>query len=363
MRFLLDIGHPAHVHYFKHLITSLRNNGHTVFITTKDIGSVKTLLTRYGLEYIVLPRKSDSIAGKAINQMKYDWLLLKICRDLKIDYTIGVSITIAHLSGISKIKSFVFDDDDDEVQPLFVKWGQPYATELLSPDVLKGKQKRKDVIYYPGYHELAYLHPNRFSPDEGVLSEVGLKKGDPYFILRFNAFRAHHDKGIRGLSPEDQKKLVQFLSERGRVLITSERDLVPDLKQYQITISPARIHSLMYYATMFVGDSQTMTSEAAVLGTPSVRFNSFAGKISYLEEEEHKYGLTFGFKPGHFEPFLNKIKELLEYKDLKTEWQNRRKIMLNNKIDVTSFWLWFIENYPVSKKDYLSDPDIASRFV
>ena len=48
---------------------------------------------------------------------------------------------------------------------------------------------------------------------------------------------------------------------------------------------------------MFIGDSQTMTSEAAVLGTPAIRCNSFVNRISYLEEEENTYELTFGFKP------------------------------------------------------------------
>ena len=43
---------------------------------------------------------------------------------------------------------------------------------------------------------------------------------------------------------------------------------------------------------MFIGDSQTMTSEAAVLGVPSLRCNSFAGRISYINEQEFKYGLT-----------------------------------------------------------------------
>ena len=244
------------------------------------------MLERLGFEFIVLPEKSDSLFGKAISQVRFDWYLMKICRKYKIDFALGVSITITHLSIISRIKSIVFDDDDDKIQPLFVNWGHPFATELISPDVLKGKQKRKDVVYYPGYHELAYLHPNRFSPDEKILSEAGLKKGEIFFILRFNAFKAHHDIGANGLSLKQKRLLVGFLSTKGKVLVTGERELEPEFEPYKIKIRPDKIHSLIYYATMFVGDSQTMTSEAAVLGTPAIRCNSFVGNISYLEEED-----------------------------------------------------------------------------
>src|SRR4030042_253220 len=234
MKILIDIGHPAHVHYFRNLANILKSKGHTILITVKNLPSAKALLDNYGFGYLLLPEKTDSLIGKAFNQIKYDWFLLQICKRHKIDLAIGVSISVTHLSKISKVKSIAFDDDDDDVQPLFVKYGQPYATELLSPDVLKGKQKRKDVIYYPGYHELAYLHPNRFTPDENVLSEVGLNAGDPFFILRFNAFKAHHDQGVVGFSPEQKKQLLDFLSKKGKIFITSEREMVPELKGYQI---------------------------------------------------------------------------------------------------------------------------------
>ena len=105
----------------------------------------------------------------------------------------------------------------------------------------------------------------------------------------------------------------------------------------------------MSFATMFLGDSQTMTSEAAVLGIPSLRCNSFAGRISYLEEEEHKYGLTFAFLPNEFEQLIDKLNELIMMPNLNEEWQKRRKKLLNDKVDVTAFWVWFIENYPNSK--------------
>ncbi len=133
MRILIDIGHPAHVHYFKNLARILKSKGHEIFITVKSLRSAEELLERNGFEYIELPKKLDSLTGKAFGQFRYDWYLMRLCKKLKIDLTLGVSVTITHLTKIAGIRSIVFDDDDDDVQPLFVKWAQPFATELSFP--------------------------------------------------------------------------------------------------------------------------------------------------------------------------------------------------------------------------------------
>jgi predicted glycosyltransferase len=36
MRLLVDIGHPAHVHVFKHIIWNLKEHGHVVKIRDQD---------------------------------------------------------------------------------------------------------------------------------------------------------------------------------------------------------------------------------------------------------------------------------------------------------------------------------------
>ena len=111
-----------------------------------------------------------------------------------------------------------------------------------------------------------------------------------------------------------------------------------------------------------VCDSQTVASEAAVLGVPSVRINTFVGRISYLNELEKKYELTFGFLPNDFENALNKIKTLFNQKDLNLIFQKRRKKMLTEKIDLTAFIVWLIENYPKSVDIMKSNPDYQCRF-
>ncbi|MBP6663071.1 MAG: DUF354 domain-containing protein [Paludibacter sp.] len=360
MNILIDIAHPAHVHLIKNTYYELINKGHKVIVTVKDIPSAIQLLNIFEIPFIYLGGKSDSLIGKAFLQLKFNYLLWQVVVREKINIAFGSSLTIAQLSKYTKVKSIILDDDDDDVEPLFVKYAHPAADHILSPAcAIRRTQK---MIGYSGYHELAYLHPNRFNPDESVLSEIGVQPGEKYFILRFNAFKAHHDVGVQGLSLENKRQLISLLERHGKVFITTERNIDDEFKPYQLKVSPDKAHSLMYYATMLVGDSQTMTSEAAVLGTPAIRCNTFVRRISYLEEEEFKYNLTYGFLPENSDSLFSKINELLEMPNIKNEWKKRRENMLKDKIDVTAFFTWFIENYPQSAQIMRENPDYQYKF-
>tara|TARA_Y100000385_G_C13043990_1_gene616602 strand:+ start:504 stop:1568 length:1065 start_codon:yes stop_codon:yes gene_type:complete len=352
MNILIDIGHPAHVHLFRNIYFELLSRKHKIWVTVKDIPVVHKLLNSYTIPFIIIGKKNDKLIGKLISQFSYNFKILKLVRDNKINIGIGSSITIAHISKISKMKSIIFDDDDDKVQPLFVKYAHPFADTILSPKCLIGKRKNKKTVFYNGFHELAYLHPNRFKPNPEILYEIGLNEDDVFFILRFNVFKAHHDIGENGMSFEQKLKLIKLLKCYGKIFITTEREIEPELKKYQLSISPEKTHSLMYYATMFLGDSQTMTSESAIIGTPAIRMNSFVGEIAYLEELELKYKLTYGFKPNQFTEMLLKVESLLKKENLKKIWKKRNKKMIIDKSDITSYFIWFIENYPKSKNVY-----------
>ncbi len=357
MNILLDIGHPAHVHLLRNFYAEMVKNGHKVIVTVKDIPAAQKLLDLYGMPYIFLGKKYDNIFMKGIEQLLYDFKVWKIAVTNHIDIGIGTSITLAHVSRLCKMKSIILDDDDDAVEPLFTKYVHPFADVILSPEGTPRKSKK--TLYYPAYHELAYLHPNRFTPDPKVLDEAGihytLQDGvvtevEPYFVLRFNAFKAHHDVGVVGLTIENKRRLVDYLRQHGRVFITTERNIDEEFLPYQLKVSPEKAHSLMYYATLFAGDSQTMTSEAAVLGTPAIRCNTFVGRIHTLDEEEHRYHLTYGFRPEQSDAMFQKIESLLALgtAELKHECALRRERLLHDKIDYTTFLVWFVKHYPDS---------------
>ena len=214
---------------------------------------------------------------------------------------------------------------------------------------------------YKGYQKLAYLHPNRFTPDQSRVQSL-YDDRDRYFILRLVKLNAHHDFGITGIPNDTAEELVKRLEERGRVWISAERPLPGTLEGYRLKLDPTDIHHALAYADMYIGDSQSMTVEAALLGTPSIRVSDFVGRIGVLEELESKYELTVGLLPGDDEKLFAAVQKLLSTPNLKAQWAARRERLLEDKIDVTAYFTWFITNYPKSAEVVRDDPDYPSRF-
>ncbi|MHB9143204.1 MAG: DUF354 domain-containing protein [Paludibacter sp.] len=360
MNILIDIAHPAHVHLIRNTYFELIKRGHKVYVTVKDIPSAIALLDKYQIPFIYLGGRKDSLIGKALLQIAYNIRVGWLVFSKKIDIGFGSSVTLTHISKFSKMHSIFLDDDDDAVEPLVVKYAHPFANVVLSPGTVNRATQKG--IAYNGYHELAYLHPNRFVPDPAVLTEIGLVPGEVYFVLRFNAFKAHHDIDVQGLSIENKRRLITQLEKKGKVFITTERNIDDEFKKYQLLLSPEKIHSLIYYATLLIGDSQTMTSEAAVLGTPALKCNSFAGKLSVPNELEEKYQLCYSYLPEAANDFFTRIDELLNDTNTKFIFRERKDKMLKDKIDVTAFYVWFIENYPESVRIMKENPKYQNRF-
>ena len=352
MRILIDLGHPAHFHLFKNAAFELEKRGHRVFWATRNKDVVVRLLERNRLRYAILTTPRAGLLKFMGELAKHDYELYKMSKELDLDLMIGTSIFAAHVSKITRAKSIIFNEDDAAAGKVFAWLTYPFADTVVTPDCLRKDNFGKKHVKYSSYHELAYLHPRHFIPDPEVLGEVGVEQGERYFILRFVSLRASHDVGEAGLSFQMRRRLVNRLSQFGKVFISAEGVLPPEFAEYKIAASPDKIHHLLYYATMFIGDSQTMTAEAAVLGTPAIRCNTFVGRISYLEELEHKYDLTYGFVPGEEKRMFDRIIELLSTEGLKKIWQEKRNRMLQDKIDLTRWMIDFIEDYPESFYDY-----------
>ena len=345
MNILIDIGHPGHVHLLHGVAAEMKKRGHKVFYSVRDIPVAKRLMEHYGMTpWVDLGGKKDSLMGKAQTVLSQDMQLLRFVRKNHIDLGLSSGLVLSHVSRLTKMKSFMFDDDDDAAEPLITKYGHPLTDIVFTPDCIH--RKTKHAVYYAGTHELAYLHPNRFAPDPTVLQHAGLAEGERFFIMRFVALKGHHDVGQAGLSLEQKRALVDLLKAHGRVIITSERAVEPEFEPYRLPVPPEEIHSLMAYSSMFVGDSQTMTSEAAILGVPALKCNTFAGRLSVPNMLEDKYGLCYAYLPERFEDMLAKIRSLLDMpsESLRAEWQAKRQQMLHEMIDPTEFFINHIEH-------------------
>jgi uncharacterized protein len=201
------------------------------------------------------------------------------------------------------------------------------------------------------------LHPKRFSQDVNIRQVMGMKSDTHFSILRFVSMKATHDFKQKGLTYKNKLDLVELLSKFGEILISSEGDLPENLHKYKIILPPDKMHDLLAEADLFVGEGATMASECAMIGTPAIYINSLeAGTI----DDQEKNGLLFHFRD--FTGVLQKANELLLKINLKEDFKDKRNNMLKNKIDLTSFLIWFVECYPESKGIMINNPDYQYNF-
>ena len=358
MKILVDMGHPAHVHLFRNYIHNLKEKGNEVKITARDKESTIDLLKAFKLGYEVRGDIKQGLLGKGLGMLSTDIRLYKIAKKFSPDLLIGVhNPYTVHVAKLLRKPSITFTDTENV--GIASKLTFPFTDTICTPSCFReGIDPSKHVIYN-GYHELAYLHPDYFQPDASVLDELELKKGDRFIILRFISWAAAHDVGLKGIERGSELEFIKKLEDYAQVFITSERKLSSDLEPFRITVSPEKMHSLLHYAGLYLGEGGTMAVEAALLGTPAIHVEAnsrgeatgnYSGNFLELRD---KYDMLY-FYPDQ-EQALKKAVELLEGKDSKKKWGAKKDNLFNEKIDVTAWMADFIERYPVSFHEYQNE--------
>jgi len=356
MRITFEIGHPAQVHLFRYVLSELKDR-HEIRILIKERESmVGVLLNHYGFEYSVLQPNSPNIFGKMKNLVINDIKLFNISRELRTDVFVSVASPYsAHVSALlGKPHISLTDTEDANIQ---LKLMVPFTDAILTPDCFLKDFPENKHIRYPGYHELAYLHPKRFKPDPSILELLGVEKDEKYVIMRFSAWDASHDLGQHGFRSDDERmKLVKMIEKHAKVFITSEIPMVGDLEKRRINIPPHRIHDALHFSSLYIGDGHKMAAEAGILGVPSILISTRWKRTGNFIDFVKKYHTVEAF-----EEVNNARKRALEIlqdaERNKREWKERSESMLKDKIDVSSFLIYFIENYPESHKEYIEDAD------
>lgn len=358
------ISHPAHFHMFRYTMENLQKDGHSIIAVIRPKDVLEQLCNNAGLSVIRVKDRPKrwgliglglSLVGKTVDV----WRLTRID---KPDILIGSDGVLAIVGKLIRRPSFECFEDDAEAIALYAKLFFPIYTGLIGPDCCSAWKWEKKKTSYKSYHELGYLHPNQFTPDKTKVEQYGINPSEPYILIRFAQLTAHHDVGVHGINTEIAEHVIEMIRPHGTIYITSERHLEPQFEKYRIRINPLDMHHVMAFASLYIGDSQTMAAEAGVLGTPFVRFNDFVGRLSYLNELENKYQLGFGHKTNDVTGFYDSIKKWLDNPDRKNICAERRNTMLSDKIDYTKFLTWFLEDYPDSARTMCENPDYQLRF-
>jgi predicted glycosyltransferase len=333
MKFLIDINHPAHVHFFRNPIRMLTELGHEVATTSRDKEMAVPLLDALGIEHHMLSvqKKGGGLFALGKELIARDVALYRVVRKFRPNAMAAIGGTfVAHVGFMSRVPSLVFYDTENAKLQNAITY--PFATRVLVPRCYSAWLPRS-AERYPGYHELSYLHPKRFKADKAIAIAAGLDAEKHNFFLRTVSWNANHDIGERGWSEKLLERVTHYLASIGTVHISSEAELPAGLAKFKFAGKVADVHHLMAFCRLFVGESATMASESAVLGVPAI-YAANTGR-GYTDEQESKYRLVRNLRDFDWDALKNAIDEMLLPSE--ESWRAKRESLVADTIDVAPF--------------------------
>ena len=355
MKILIDINHPAHVHYFRNFIQLMEAKGHEFCVINRDSKMINQLLDYYGIEHTIRNKRPDKKGTFAsmMNLVRMTLWCIRKSFSFRPDMYVGfANIPCAISSRIFRKPCVLLNDTEHNI--ISHKIYMPNCDAVLTPfyfktdlDKLVGGGKNIKQIRFNGYIEQLYLHSEDYRQNDGVLNELNVKQRE-YVIVRYIAYNAHHDMGITPLSREAKRQLVAEIAQSYKVFVSLEEEFDMDFYQpYLLHTSPEKMHDLMAGAKFLITEGATMASEAFVLGVPYLYLNPLrCGNIDY--------------QCSHYPERCYQTTDAEEAKrDVKALWQLEcnqdlcRKEVEAKTIRPTAYLEWFVEHFPESKyKDY-----------
>ncbi len=307
------------------------------------------LLDNYHFDYVNLGNNGNSVIKKLLNIPVMDVKMYLAARKFKPDIFIGLgSIRASHASFLLRKKFISVEDTECSFEQILLYL--PFTSIVFTPTWFK-RDLGKKQFKLDAFKELAYLHPNYFTPSPLVLEKLGLKENERFIVVRFISWNASHDIGQAGI--KDKIGFVKTLEQYGKVFISSEGRLEKELEQYQIKIPPELFHDLLYYATLYIGEGGSTASESALLGTHAVLIDPEAKQCGNFYDL-HSYDLLWFVENAS--DGLDIAKRLLGDEDLRQKGKAKLANLLKDKIDLTRFLVWFVENYPESYDEIKRNP-------
>jgi predicted glycosyltransferase len=333
MRVLVFTNTPAHVHLYKHAVERLQQQGHEVRILAREYGCTTALLEFHDLPYTVYGY-CDTSKGSLLRNLPAHYARI-VPRTLRYDPDVifGMGGYAAHAGFVSRTPVVLILDS--EPTSLDHAVSRPFADAMLTPATFRKHLGSKHYVFQ-GFKESAYLHPDVYTPRPGIRDGLGLEPGDRYAIVRFNAFGSHHDVGVAGFTPERRRELITELAAHATVFVSDESGEMDlsSLPARPFELHPALLHDALAQADLLVADTQTMVTEAALLGTPAIRSNSFVGENdmgNFVDLE--RAGLVANLR--EFDAVLDRARELLADESATEEWRRRRDEYLRGTVNLT----------------------------
>ncbi|APW99332.1 hypothetical protein CHINAEXTREME_16815 [Halobiforma lacisalsi AJ5] len=333
MRYLFFTNTPAHVHLYKHAIGRLAARGDDVLVLARDYTCTVDLLEWYDLPYEVYG-SCDTSKGSLLSRLPAHYArAIRLARRYDPDLIFGMGGYAAHTGAVVRTPTVLLIDSEPASFDHTIS--TPFARAILTPNTFR-KNLGEHHYVFPGFKECAYLHPDTYEPTPEVRAELGLEPDERFALLRLNAFGSQHDVGKHGLTGADRRRIVERLAEDVTVLVSDESGKadLEGLPARRFDLHPALMHDALAEASLLVADTQTMVTEAALLGTPAIRSNSFVGdddmgNFVALENQ----GLIHNVAEA--DAILERVEELLADDTVEDTWQRRRDEFLAGTANLT----------------------------
>jgi hypothetical protein len=333
MRILLDVTHPADVHFFARPLANWRREGHDVAVVARDKDIALALLERLGIAFEAVGRAGRGVLGLARELVVRQARLARLMRARPPDVVAGFGGTfVVHPAWLLGVRRVVFTDTENARVSNGITL--PFASLVCTPRCYPRRRRARE-LRFQGYKELSYLHPRHFTPDPAAPAAAGLERGEPFVFVRLVSWHSGHDLFDHGLT--DARAAVRRLQRHARVVLSAEGALPDDLEPLRFRGPLERVHHVLARARLYFGESPTMAAEAAMLGVPAVVVST--SRRSYIDELGARYGLV-----AHFDHRTRGQREALAHAEalLRDEgsaalWQERRARMLDEQEDVAEF--------------------------
>ncbi len=318
LRILLESSHPAHVHFFTAIGRELEGRGHHVLLALRDKDVSYALAAGSGLR-TAQPRRRESGASHStalasgrelVDRVRW---LRRTIRDGAFDLVVTRNPSGVIAARIARRPS-IFDTDDGAAAGRHLMLARPFASIITTPELLPddlGPRQRR----YPGLKTTAFLHPDRFEPDSSVLGRYGLDGSTPLVLARFSANDASHDSGVRSVPEQLVQEIVTLLEGTADLVLSREGRGTSLLRSRPIGGAPTSVRPedflhLLAHAQLFVGDSGSVTMEAASLGVPTLRIADTRRRI--ISAIEARYGLVQDHELSEAPSFLVRLQQFIE---------------------------------------------------
>ena len=341
MKILIDLNHPAHVHYFRNFIKLMEAKGHKFCVINRDSKMIDQLLDYYGIEHTTRnkrPEKKGTIAS-LMNLFRMILWCIRKSLSFRPDMYMGFA------SSACSVTSWLFRKpsiliDDTEHNAMNHKIYMPTCSAVLTPFYFKKDLGNKEKqIHFNAYVEQLYLHSAYYKNNKSVLEELNVAPKE-YVIVRYIAYDAHHDMKANPLDDKTKKQIVKEIAKRYRVFVSLEKSVNdPFYDDYVLKISPEKMHDLEANAKFMIAEGATMASESFLLGVPYLYLNPLM--VGYIDYQCTHYPNRC-FKTTNSDEALKIVSQLM---DIEIDGEAERKKVEEQTINPTAYLEKFVEDF------------------